>query len=276
MGRKARRRGSISPRGKDRWLIRISAGTDGCGRQVRLGKVVRGTKADADRRLTELLKRADDGLPAAYTAQRLGDWIEEWLLSWRSNASPRTREDYRRVFGRYLPPELMSRRLPNLTPTDVQTLVNTLTADGLSPRTVRILHGALRACLNTALRLGKVPRNVATLVELPAKTHREMRCFTAEEAQRFLELAESEQRAVDNTEPARVCFYPLFAVLLLGGLRPGEALALRWSDLDGNALRVQRAVTVGADNKKVIAGTKTRRSRVVPSVPGDHARDDPA
>jgi integrase len=46
--------------------------------------------------------------------------------------------------------------------------------------------------------------------------------------------------------------------------RTGEALALRWSDLDGNNLRVQRAATVGVGNRKLIASTKTGRSRVIP------------
>ncbi|MBA2459344.1 MAG: site-specific integrase [Gemmatimonadales bacterium] len=50
----------------------------------------------------------------------------------------------------------------------------------------------------------------------------------------------------------------------LTGIRPGEALALKWSDLNGVYLRVQRAQTVGADSKKLIASTKTGRSRVLP------------
>ena len=42
-----------------------------------------------------------------------------------------------------------------------------------------------------------MPRNVATLVDLPARDHRELRCLTPEEAQHFLEAAEAEQRARD-------------------------------------------------------------------------------
>jgi integrase len=262
--RQTRRRGSILYRGGGTWYVRVSLGTDGSGKQIRIGKVVHGTKRDADRCLTELLKRKDDGIPVAYSQQRLGEWIEEWLSTWRNNISDRTRSDYERVFRRYLPKDLLGRKLARLTPKDIQDVVNELSARGLSPRTVRILHGALRACLNTALRLGKVPRNVATLVDLPARGHRELRCFTPGEAQRFLQAAEAEQRDRDAAGNDQACFSAFFITLLLTGLRPGEGLALRWSDLDGSYLRIQRAQTVGATNNKLIASTKTGRSRVLP------------
>ena len=258
------RRGSILSRGAGTWYVRVSLGTDANGRQIRLGKFVHGTKRDADRCLTELLKRRDDGVPVAYSQQRLGEWINEWLSTWRNNISERTRSDYQRIFRRYLRDEVLSRKLSRLTPEDIQDLVNELSHRGLSSRTVRMLHGGLRACLNTALRLGKVPRNVATLVDLPARGHRELRCCTPEEAQEFLEAAEAEQRIRDGTDHSQACFSALFITLLLTGIRPGEALALRWSDLNGSDLRVQRAQTVGANNKKLIASTKTGRSRVLP------------
>jgi integrase len=262
--RQSRRRGSILPRGSGAWYVRVSLGTDATGKQIRLGKIVHGTKRDADRCLTELLKRRDDGVPVAYSQQRLGEWIEEWLTTWRNNISERTRGDYQRIFRRYLRNELLSRKLSRLAPEEIQDLVNELSRRGLSPRTVRMLHGGLRACLNTALRLGKVPRNVATLVDLPARGHRELRCFTPDEGQQFLEAAEADQRARDAVGNDQASFSALFITLLLTGLRPGEALALKWSDLDGSYLRVQRALTTGSKNEKLIASTKTGRSRVLP------------
>lgn len=101
-------------------------------------------------------------------------------------------------------------------------------------------------------------------MDLPAKGHRELRCFTTEEAQRFLAAAEARRVAHAATESDQACLAAFFVVLLLTGLRPGEALALRWSDVDGAYLRVQRAATVGVGNRKLIASTKTGRSRVIP------------
>src|SRR5688500_569241 len=112
--RQGRRRGSITYRGYGAWYVRVSLGTDGQGKQVRLGKVVRGTKRDADRCMTDLLKRKDDGVPVAYSNQRLGEWFKEWLTTWRNNISERTRGDYERVFKRYVPKELLSRKISRL------------------------------------------------------------------------------------------------------------------------------------------------------------------
>ena len=49
------------------------------GKQVRLNKVVRGSKGDAERTLTNLLGRRDDGLKQRPTRVTLGEWIEEWV-----------------------------------------------------------------------------------------------------------------------------------------------------------------------------------------------------
>jgi hypothetical protein len=68
--------------------------------------------------------------------------------------------------------------------------------------------------------LGKVPRNVATLVDLPAKGHRELRCFTPAEAQRFLAAVEAEQQAHLAADSDQACFAAFFIVLLLTGVRP--------------------------------------------------------
>jgi integrase len=75
-----------------------------------------------------------------------------------------------------------------------------------------------------------------------------MRCLTPAEANAFL-LAAREDR-----------WHPLWEILTLSGLRPGEAFGLKWSDITGNTIAVQRALLT-AGEKWVIAEPKTRRSR---------------
>jgi integrase len=53
-------------------------------------------------------------------------------------------------------------------------------------------------------------------------------------------------------------------VMLMTGLRVGEVLGLKWSDLDGSTLRVQRAVTRGAGRRHTLGPTKTSQNRAVP------------
>ncbi|MGI8518094.1 MAG: tyrosine-type recombinase/integrase [Acidimicrobiia bacterium] len=273
-----------------------------------MNKVVRGSKGDAERTLTQLLGSRDDGLRQRPTRVTLGAWVEEWVDKWSVGGSDRTRNDYRAIFERYLWPDelhrlhpdkaakaagraaekgedwkaspprqtraderliqaakrLRVRKLADLSSGDIQEFVNTLKACSLSPRTIRMAHGAIRVCLNTAVEQKKLPLNPATGAKLPRQTRREMLYLRPEEAQGFLNAAEAEQRSLDAAESLYEGVYALFVTMILSGLRVGETLALRWTDLDGSTLRVQRAVTQGPDRRKVVGPTKTGRSRTVP------------
>lgn len=247
-----RRQGHLKEVSTGKWTVRVTVGVDAHGKRIRLNKTINGTKADAQRFLNAALRRKDDGVQVVPSRQSLGAWTEEWLETWCSGISARTKSDYERLLHRYLPPTLRARHLPHISASEVQALVNDLAARGLSPRTIRMAHGALRTCLNRAVRLGRISRNVSTLVELPRNTHKERPYLNPQQAASFLcECASQEWGA-------------LFAILLLTGLRPGEAFGLQWKDLDGNMLRVRRALVQGSDREPILSSTKTGRSRIVP------------
>lgn len=248
----ARRQGHLKEVSPGKWHIRVSVGVDAGGKRIRLDKTLHGTKSEAQKYLNAALRRKDDGFEVVLTRQSLGAWVEEWLNSWCSSISPRTKSDYDLLLRRHLPPSLRARQLPLITASEVQCLVNDLVVEGKSPRYVRMVHGALRTCLNRAVRLGKIHRNVAGLVELPRTTHTERAWLGIEQASQLLGACEFEQWGA------------FFATLLWTGLRPGEALGLRWSDLDGNTLRIRRALVTVPGQQSVLGSTKTGRSRVIP------------
>jgi integrase len=132
----------------------------------------------------------------------------------------------------------------------VQAFINHLLADGLAPRTVQYAHAILRAALNKAVKWGLVARNVATLVDTPGLSQQEMQFLAPEEARQFLEAIRG-----DRLEA-------LYTVALAIGLRPGEALGLRWQDvhLDTGILTVQVALQ-RVEGVAQLVELKTRRSR---------------
>ncbi len=75
-----------------------------------------------------------------------------------------------------------------------------------------------------------------------------MQCLDRSEAFRFLAAAESDR------------YHALWELLAVGGLRPGEALGVKWGDISGNAITVQRALVTGGENWQV-SDTKTNGSR---------------
>jgi integrase len=163
---------------------------------------------------------------------------------------------------------LRSTRLRDVTPKHVQAFVNVLSECGLAPRTVRMMHVTLRLCFKAAVEHRVIPYNSAVGVRLPRNARREMKCLTPPEAMIFLAVAEAEQErlisADDPVRPEVEGVYALLILMLMTGLRVGEALGLKWSDLDGSTLRVQRAVTRGAGRRHTLGPTKTSQNRAVP------------
>jgi integrase len=101
----------------------------------------------------------------------------------------------------------------------------------LSPRTIQYMHSVLRAALNQAVRWRMVHYNAAAMVSTPRVTRREVLALTPEEARRLLDAARGDRLEV------------LYSVALALGLRQGEALGLKWCDIDfdTHVLRVRRA-----------------------------------
>ena len=128
-------------------------------------------------------------------------------------------------------------------------MLGRLTARGdLSPTTVRYAYAVVRIALGRALKSGRVVRNVATLVDPPARNRREPKPLTAEQARALLSATADDRLG------------PLWAVAIATGLRQGELLALRWQDVDfeGATLTVRHTLHRGT---RELAEPKTERAR---------------
>jgi integrase len=129
-------------------------------------------------------------------------------------------------------------------------MLTAIQAKGLSARTAKYAHAVLRRALGQAERWGMVTRNVATLVEPPRAVRPEVRALAPDEVRALLDAAKGDR------------FEAILTVAIAVGLRRGEALGLKWSDLDLDAavLRVQRAL-VYVDGDLRFVDPKTKRSR---------------
>ena len=90
----------------------------------------------------------------------------------------------------------------------------------LSARTVRYAHAVLTSALKQAVKWGLLPRNPASLVELPKQTRKEMRALSPEEACRFVAACNEDRWGL------------VFKLALATGMRPEEYLGLQWKDID--------------------------------------------
>ena len=158
----------------------------------------------------------------------------------------------------HIKPTLGHIRLAKLMPPLVRAFLNDMLREGFSPRTVQYSHAVLRRALGQAVKDGLVARNVAKLVDPPKVERPEVEPLTPKQARVFLKAMEG-----DRLEA-------LYSVAVAVGLRRGEALGLRWEDVDlekGN-IRV-RASLQRVDKKLRLVELKTKRSRrsvALPSV----------
>jgi integrase len=245
----------VHRRGKS-WAYVVDVGRDpATGRRRQQTKSGFRTKRAAEDAMSELMGSVADGSYVAPDPQTVGEWIERWLVTVAPKIRASTLRDYRNGLGK-VKDRLGRVRLQSLRPLDVEELYASLLADGhrygggLSAKTVRNVHIALRRCLADAERFGLVQRNVAALVKPPTPERPELSTWDAAEMRTFLTAMQG-----DRNEAA----YRLIATT---GMRRGEALGLRWSDIDLGSCRVtiNRALSV-IDGELVWSQPKTARSR---------------
>jgi integrase len=222
-------KGHIRQRSKGSWEIAIDIGKDpSTGKRIQHFETIRGCKADAQRRVRELLLSVEQGNYVKPNRLTVAQFLEEWLQSYVVlNCSPRTKTSYEMIIRRHLIPELGSISLNQLGPRHLQAFYSRQKARGrvdgkgqLSPRTVRYCHSLLVEALGHAVKLGLLSRNIARATEAPRLDHRVMPILAPEDIPRFLGTARG------------TSYYTLFYLLLHTGLRRGEALALKWKNID--------------------------------------------
>ncbi|MFO7592031.1 MAG: site-specific integrase [Acidimicrobiia bacterium] len=238
--------------------LRVYAGIEENGRRRYIVETFRGTKRDAERRLTQLIAAADAGQTASTSKARLHELVDAWWEACTGHLSPHTRIGYRGMLRRYVLPTFGSRRIDKLKPLELERWYAQLVAGTtpisdrqLSPLTVRKIHTLLSGILSTAVRWGWLPVSPLERVRAPRAVLKTMRAPEPEEIARALDAA------LEFDDELHL-FLRLSAAL---GTRRGETAALRWCDVDLDAgdVHVHRALApVEANPKQVLEkGTKT-------------------
>jgi integrase len=217
------------------------------------------TKRDAERALTELLAARDKGAYLEPTKQTLSDFTREWRAAIKPTIRPSTHHSYSRNLQLHVLPQLGSVQLRRIDAGMLNTVYASLLAEGrknyagggLSPRSVRYIHTIMHRAFRDAVKWGRLVRNPAEAADPPKAAGRpESITWTADQLRSFLE----------GTRGSR--YWAAYLLLATTGLRRGEALGLRWSDLDLDAGRASIRQTVIAIRHTVMIGTpKTAKGR---------------
>lgn len=219
MGKRGQNEGSIYKRDDGRWVAVLNLGYVG-GKRKR--KYFYGdTRKDVQEQLTAALRAQQQGLAIPTERQTMEQYLKRWL---DEAAKPKIRQttyiSYENIVRNHLIPEIGRIQLAKLSPQEVQAMLNRKLESGLSPRMVKYIYAVLSVALGRALKWGLVPQNVAKLVDAPSVPRYRARFLEPDDARKLLQAVKSDR------------LQTLFTVALALGLRKGEALGLRWQDID--------------------------------------------
>lgn len=220
--------------GKDgRWHARVPMGYKDDGTPYRR-HLTRPTRKELVEEVRRLEKQRDEG-----SARQPGKpWtVEKWLWHWVENiakpvVSENTYASYEVAVRVHLVPGVGKHRINRLEPEHLESLYRRMQKNGSKPATAHQAHRTIRTALGEAVRRGHAAKNAAALAKPPRieEEEAEVEPYSLEEVQRLLIEVNKRRNS------AR------WMLALALGLRQGETLGLRWSDvdLDNEYLKLRR------------------------------------
>ena len=182
--------------------------------------------------IRSMQNQRDLGLTSAGSNLTIEQFLTEWLAVHRTKIKPKSGERYTQLARDYIIPKIGKLRLRDLRLDIIDKLYLDLQQDGVSVRNIHYAQSLLHRSLGDAVNRGLVGFNASHGVKLPKLRKKEMDILNETEVIHFLIAAEDSRHLA------------LFHLAIKSGLRLGELLGLKWTDLDWNkgTLRIQRQV----------------------------------
>lgn len=252
--------GTLRKRNDGRWEGRIVVGYNEKSQPI-TKCVTAKTKTECAAKLETLKEQYGSAMEKIKPDMPFGEWIDFWYQTYcRHTLRITTKSEYENRIYNHIIPEIGKIPLNKLSQSDLQQFyakektggrklhAETL-GKGLSDRTIRAIHANCRTALQRAVQDGLIRTNPAVGCKLPPKKARKMQVLTQNEILRFLHQAKDEG------------YYELFLLELGTGMRRGEILALKWSDLNLSTgeLRIERQVYI-IKAEVIISAPKTKAS----------------
>ena len=196
------------------------------------------------------------------------DSVEHFFMSWleglKNTIKPKSYDAKEYIIKKFIIPELNDIQVGQITPADIQAVINDITNKGYSYSVISKVYNNLNQRFKLAVERRELPYSPVVGIYLPKKSERrksDIRCFTEQELKGILGAAEE---TFSNGTPVHKQGYAI-RLLAYTGLRAGEALALTWNDINF----ADKKITV---NKNIVTVVDRERGRGTTRVIQDSAK----
>lgn len=247
----------MTPSGKYAWRKRIDGNE----------KVV---TADTSKELQEKVNEIID-LKLTKSKLKVDEWFTQWLRQVEGLKKPATYNQYRDIYKKHIKPEIGNRKLINIKSHDIQAVILTMnkkttktrkkingkwvesdTGKTLSTWTMKHARKIMNIAFEKAVKEKLISANPVKDIEIPKKQSKERKALNHEELIKLF-------RQLENS---RWIWSAKF--MLVTGMRRGELLALRWSDIDF----INKRITVDESNSSTgLNDTKSSKVHYIPLSP---------
>lgn len=211
------------PNGKFRGQLTIGYNDNGSlKRKSFTGK----TKKEVSDKMKAFYVDNNRGLLPSDDKITLSNWFYTWLFNYRKHdLKPSSFERYEGLYRNYIDNSSIGNiKLVDLRTNHIQSYYNSLVAEeGKSPSTIKTINKCLKSCLNQALKEGFIMKNYCTLITLPKGSISDkspISVLSLEEQQIFMSECINRNNGM------------IYIIALGTGLRLGELLALKWTDIN--------------------------------------------
>lgn len=266
MAKKSNGEGSINKYKNNLWRGTITIGRSSDGKLIRKQFYAK-TKREVLEKINDYKEKNSRGIIAKNEKITLQEWFKIWLFDFKANELKDTSIERYNVFYRnYIENCLIGQvKLKDLSAIMLQSYYSELLTKGKSPYTVKMLHKAIKSSLSYAVKINYIGFNCCDGVippKIKVNEENDFKVFSLEEQKNFMEIIKDHK-------------YRLMFIVALGtGLRIGELVAIKWSNLDfeNGTLKVNKAIsrvyrTIEGKRKIVLEETSPKTRTSIREVP---------
>ncbi len=265
--RRASGTGHIRQRKNGLWEGQYTAGIADSGKPIK--KSVYGkTQREVAQKITSLTNDLNTGIFIAPDKITVSEWFSIWEKDYLIDVKQSTVNQYSYQFRIHIKPELGNIKLQKLTGPMIQGFYGRvqkphkikgangkiLNCKGLSPKSVKNLHGCLHKCMDQAIKAGYIRSNPCDACTLPKVVKKEMRTVT--DVSQFIDIIKGDE------------YENLYILAVFSGMRQGEIIGLTWDciDYENRIISVEKQLRKDhslAGSEYSFSSTKNGKKRII-------------